>query len=273
MPMYGIILAFKEEFIAKSGIIGSPWAEPLFKNFTAFFDAYNFKVVFKNTIMISLYLLAASFPIPIILALMLNEVKNVWFKKLVQNATYVPHFISLVVLVGMIKLLFGYDGAVNQIGIKLGISPTNFLQIPDLFKHMYVWTGIWQDMGYSSIIYLAALSTVSTEMHEAAMIDGASRLRRIWSINLPGIMPTIVILLIMSAGQVMNIGFEKVYLMQNDVIMQQAEVLSTYVYKLGILQQNYTMASAVGLFNNIINLFLLILVNVVAKKVGETSLW
>lgn len=272
MPMYGVQMAFKD-FSPKLGVAGSPWADPLFKYFQQFMGSWNFSKIFLNTISLSLYGLIAGFPLPILLALMLNEVKSLKFKKLVQNVTYVPYFISTVVLVGMIDLMFGYSGIVNQLITQMSGEAFNFLQNPPVFKHMYVWSGIWQSTGYGAIIYLAALAGVPGELHEAAMIDGAGRLRRIWHVNLPHIIPTIVILLIMNSGSIMNVGFEKVYLMQNDVITQASEVLSTYVYKIGILQRSYSLSAAIGLFNNLINLTLLVIVNTVSRKISDVALW
>lgn len=270
IPMYGVQIAFKD-FVATEGILGSPWAG--FKHFELFFSSRWFLVTFKNTLSLSLYYLAISFPVPIILALMLNEVKSTKFKKLVQNATYLPHFISTVVLVGMVSMFFSRSGIVNQIGALFGMDPTIFLSKENWFNDIYVWSGVWQDIGWASIIYFAALSGVSSELHEAATMDGASKLQRIRNVNLPAIMPTIVIMLIMSIGTIMNISFEKVLLMQNPQNLGASEVISTYVYKLGIQQAKYSMSSAVGLFNNLINLVLLFAVNKIARKISDTSLW
>ncbi|WMT43368.1 ABC transporter permease subunit [Paenibacillus sp. D2_2] len=272
VPMYGVQIAFKD-FIATKGFGGSPWADPLFKHFITFFSSVRFSEIFWNTIRISFYYLLVSFPAPIILALMINEVRNTRFKKLVQNVTYMPYFISMVVLVGMIDLFFSNSGLVNQLTGLFGMEPVLFLQKEALFDHMYVWSGVWQTTGYGSIIYFAALAGVSPELHEAATIDGASRLQRIIHINLPAIMPTIIIMLIISVGGIMNLSFEKVLLMQKDINIGSSEVISTYVYKLGIQKAQYSLSSAVGLFNNIINLILLIMVNKISRKVGETSLW
>ncbi|MDL2328063.1 ABC transporter permease subunit [Ruminococcaceae bacterium OttesenSCG-928-A11] len=272
VPMYGIQMAFKD-FSPKLGITGSPWADPWYKHFLSFISAWNFKDIMLNTFTLALYRLVATFPIPIILALLINEVKNLKFKKLVQNVTYAPYFISMVVLVGMMDLLFAQNGIINQLIVMLGGESFNFLMNPSAFKHMYVWSDVWQKTGYSAVIYIAALAGVPNELHEAAMMDGASRLKRIWHINIPHILPTIIILLIMECGAVMNIGFEKIFLMQNDVNAMASEVISTYTYKLGILQRNYGLSAAVGLFNNLINLVLLLTVNTAARKVSDTSLF
>jgi putative aldouronate transport system permease protein len=270
--MYGVQIAFKD-FIATKGFGGSPWADPLFKHFITFFSSVRFGEIFWNTIRISLYYLLVSFPAPIILALMINEVRGTRFKKLVQNITYMPYFISTVVLVGMIDLFFSNSGLANQLTGLFGLEPVLFLQKEALFDHMYVWSGVWQATGYGSVIYFAALAGVSPELHEAATIDGATRLQRVIHVNIPAIMPTIIIMLIISVGGIMNLSFEKVLLMQKDINIASSEVISTYVYKLGIQKAQYSLSSAVGLFNNLINLALLIMVNRIARKVGETSLW
>lgn len=272
MPMYGILMAFKE-FSLKLGVTASPWAKPLFKYFTQYFSSRMANVTIINTITISFYSLIAGFPFPIILALMLNEVKNVRYKKLVQNVTYAPYFISVIVLVGMINLFFSQTGVVNALLGKIGIKPTDWLTQSNDFIHLYVWTGVWQHVGFNSIIYFAALAGVSPELHEAAIIDGASRMKRMWHINLPHIRPTIVILLIMSAGGIMNVGFQKIYLMQTAINRDVSEVISTYTYQLGIHQLNFSMGSAIGLFNNVINLVMLLLVNWVAGKLSDSSLF
>lgn len=272
MPLYGIQLAFKD-FGLRQGIAGSPWATPLLKHFKMFLSSFKFIDIIRNTVSISLYSILAGFPFPILLAIMLNELRNKRFMKIVQNVTYAPHFISMVVMVGVLNLFFQNRGIVNQLLSLIGSGPIDFLMKPKYFPHLYVWSGIWQNVGYSSIIYFAALSGVSPELHEVATIDGASRLQRIWNINLPHLRPTIVILFILSTANVMSVGFEKIFLMQTPVNTSQSEVISTYVYKLGITQRNYSLASAVGLFNNVINLGIMLLVNLVASKVGETSLF
>ena len=272
VPMYGIQIAFKD-FIATKGFAGSPWADPIWKHFLTFFSSINFGNVFRNTIGLSLYYILASFPAPIILALMVNEVKNTKFKKLVQNFTYMPYFISTVVLVGMVQLFLARTGLFNQIGAIFGADPVMFLQKDSLFNDIYVWSGVWQISGYSAVIYIAALSGVSPELHEAAIMDGATKMQRIIHVNLPAIMPTIVIMLIMSVGGIMNLSFEKVLLMQTDSNLMVSEVISTYVYKLGIQKAQYSLSSAVGLFNNLINVTLLVIVNKISAKLSETSLW
>lgn len=269
-PLYGLQIAFKD-FIASKGILGSPWVG--FKHFERFFDSYYFWRLIKNTIGIGVFTLVVSFPIPIILALLLNEVKSLRYKKFVQTVIYAPHFLSTVVVVGMLLLFLKTDGMINQIIKVFGGTPIDFISEPSWFKSLYVFSDVWQTMGWSSIIYIAALAAVDPAQHEAAMIDGASRLQRIFHINIPAIMPTIVILFILNAGSVMAVGFEKVYLMQNDLNMSASDVISTFVYRSGILEAQYSFSAAVGLFNSLINFIMLIMVNQIAKKVNETSLW
>lgn len=272
VPMYGVQIAFKD-FVANQGFTGSAWANPIFKHFITFFSSVNFWQILGNTLKLSFYYLAISFPMPILLALMINEVKNTRFKKAVQNITYMPYFVSTVVLVGMVNLFFGYSGLANNIGAIFGAEPQLFLMKDSLFNDLYVWSGVWQSTGYGAVIYIAALAGVSPDLHEAATIDGANRLQRIIHINLPAIMPTVIIMLIMAVGGIMNLSFEKVLLMQTDSNTAVSEVISTYVYKLGIQKAQYSLSAAVGLFNNIINLVLLTIVNRVSRKVSETSLW
>lgn len=269
-PLYGLQIAFKD-FIPSKGILGSPWVG--FKHFERFFDSYYFWRLIKNTVGIGVFTLAVSFPIPIIIALMLNEVKSLRYKKFVQTVIYAPHFLSTVVVVGMLLLFLKTDGLINQVVRLFGGTPIDFISEPGWFKSLYVFSDVWQTMGWSSIIYIAALAAVDPAQHEAAMIDGASRFQRIIHINIPAIMPTIVILFILNAGSVMAVGFEKVYLMQNQLNMSASDVISTFVYRSGILEAQYSFSAAVGLFNSIINFIMLIMVNQIAKKVNETSLW
>ncbi|TNJ66896.1 sugar ABC transporter permease [Paenibacillus hemerocallicola] len=271
MPMYGVQIAFKD-FIATKGIWGSPWAG--FKHFERFFDSYFFWRLLKNTLGISLYELAVGFPIPIVLALMINEVRHDKYKKFVQTVTYAPHFLSTVVLVGIvIMFLSPTSGIVNTIIKAFGGEPIFFMTRPEWFKTIYVLSGVWQQMGWSSIIYLAALAGIDPGLHEAAKVDGATRLQRIWHINLPGIMPTVVILLILNIGSLMGVGFEKVFLMQNSLNNESSDVISTYVYRSGLLGAQYSFAAAVGLFNSVVNLILLLTVNRIARAVNQASLW
>ena len=271
VPMYGVQLAFRD-YNPIMGITGSPWVG--FEHFTRFFNSYQFKQLIGNTLILSLYSLIVGFPIPIILALALNQVKNSKFKKLVQTVTYAPHFISVVVLVCMLGIFFSVNGGlVNEVIKLFGGEPKLFMGEVKYFRHMYVWSGIWQSMGWSAVIYLAALSGVSPELHEAATVDGATKLQRIWNIDLPTILPTIVTLLILNCGSVMSMGFEKAFLMQNPLNMENSEIIATYVYKMGLINAEYGFSTAVGLFNSIINCILLVTVNKVSKKIGQDGLW
>jgi putative aldouronate transport system permease protein len=273
IPMYGVQIAFKN-FVATKGIWGSSWVGMM--HFERFFDSYFFWRLITNTLGVSLYQLAIGFPVPIILALMINEIKptRIWFKKIVQTVTYAPHFLSTVVLVGIVVMFLAPEtGVINKLIGILGGQPISFMTEPAWFKTIFVGSGVWQQMGWGSIIYLAALAGIDPQLHEAAKVDGATRLQRIWHVNLPGIMPTIVILLILNMGSIMGVGFEKVYLMQNDLNLESSEVISTYVYKSGIIQAQYSFSAAIGLFNSIINFFLLVLVNFAAKRMNQTSLW
>ena len=271
VPMYGITLAFKDYKI-KQGILGSPWAGG--KYFDQFFSSPNFSLTLKNTLILSLYSLAAGFPMPILLALCLNEVKQQWFKKLVQMVSYAPYFISTVVMVGMlIQLMNVRTGFINKLISAVGGTPVDFMAVPGLFRTIYVWSGIWQSMGYSAIIYIAALSNADPSLYEAAIIDGANRLQKIVHIDIPTIVPTITLLLIMSLGNVMSVGAEKVYLMQNNLNLLTSEIISTYVYKIGLISGQFSLSTAVGVFNSVVNFILIVIVNAIAKRVGETSLW
>lgn len=270
-PMYGAQIAFRD-FNGVQGITGSPWVGLL--HFQRFLSSFQFWRLLRNTLGISLYSLAAGFPIPIILAIALNEARNQAFRKTVQMVTYAPYFISTVVMVGIIlQVLDSRLGLANKFIVAFGGSPMDYISRPEMFQSIYVFSGIWQHMGYSSIIYIAALSAIDPQLEEAAVIDGATRLQKIWYIDLPGIMPTAVILLILNVGQIMNVGFEKAYLMQNPLNMSTSDIISTYVYRMGLLRAQYSFSAAVGLFNSVINLILLVSVNQFAKKVGETSLW
>lgn len=270
-PMYGLQLAFKDyKFI--EGIWGSPWVG--WENFRLFFNSYSFWLVIKNTLALSLYGMIAGFPLPIILALLLHHLPSKKYRKMVQMVTYAPHFISTVVVVGIINVMLApQTGLVNIILKAMGLNSVFFMAIPEWFRHIFVWSGIWQHIGWSSIIYIAALSAIDPTLYEAAIVDGASRLQRILYIDLPGIMPTAIILLILRAGRIMLVGFEKVYLMQNPINLKVSEILATYVYKTGIEQARFEMGTTVGLFNAMINFALLVLVNQLAKKYSESSLF
>ncbi|WP_404455510.1 ABC transporter permease [Oceanobacillus kapialis] len=270
LPMYGVQIAFKN-FFATEGITGSPWAG--FVHFERFFDSYYFWRLLKNTVLISLYQLVL-FPLPIIFALMLNEVRNGLFKKWSQTLSYAPHFISVVVVVGMIvAFLDPLTGLINHAIVALGGESIPFLTSPDWFRHIYVWSGEWQSLGWGTIIYLAALAGVNPELHEAAKVDGATRMQRIMRINIPAIMPTIVILFILNIGKFMSTGFEKVLLMQNSLNSETSDIIQTFVYEVGLLEGQYSFSAAVGLFDSVINIILLIFVNYLARKTSENSLW
>jgi len=270
IPMYGVQIAFKD-FIASKGIEGSPWVG--LAHFERFFDSYYFWRLIGNTLGIGLYELAVGFPVPIVLALLINEAGG-RFKKIVQTVTYAPHFLSTVVLVGMLIIFLSpKTGIVNLFIEWWGGKPISFLTEPGWFKSVYVLSGVWQQMGWSSIIYLAALTGIDPQQHEAAKVDGATRLQRIWHINLPGIRPTIIILLILNAGSILAVGFEKVFLLQNSLNMESSDIISTYVYRSGIQEAQYSFSAAVGLFNSLVNFVMLATVNYIARKAGETSLW
>lgn len=269
-PMYGIQIAFRN-FNFVDGITGSEWVG--LKWFKYFINSPQFGKIIKNTLTISLYSLA-TFCVPIIFALMLHNIVSNKFKKLAQTITYLPHFISMVVVVGMIYTFTSYNsGWINTVIEALGGERINFMAEPAYYPHLYVWTGVWQNVGWNSIIYLAALTNVSPELHEAATIDGASKLQRIINIDLPAIAPTIVVMLILRCGSIMTVGFDKSYLMQNDMNIGVSEVLSTYSYQMGMIDGRYSFSTAVSLFNNGINFVLLTVVNWISKRVSGSSLW
>jgi putative aldouronate transport system permease protein len=270
-PIYGIQIAFRD-YKPNLGFTKSAWVG--LKHFKRFISSTYFPVVMKNTLTLSIYQLIAGFPIPIIYALLLNSMKGKRYRKLIQTVTYAPNFISVVVLCGMTLLyLSPRVGIFNLIIEALGGEKVNFMADPKYFKSIYVWTGIWQTMGWNSIIYFAALSGISPELHEAATMDGASKWKRILHVDLPGILPTIVILLILSFGSLMSVGFEKVFLLQNDQNIASSETIATYVYKMGLVNNDISFSTAIGLFNSVINLTLLTVVNYISKKLSNNSLW
>ncbi|MGL1894348.1 MAG: ABC transporter permease subunit [Spirochaetaceae bacterium] len=270
-PMYGIQIAFKD-YNPFLGFTKSSWVG--FFHFIRFFNSYQFWKVLFNTIGLSFFQLIAGFPMPIILALMLHQVDNKRYKKVVQTVTYAPHFISLVVLVGLISIFLSpRTGIINTIIVQFGGDPVYFLGKEGLFKPIYVLSGIWQNTGYGAIIYMAALSGIDPQLYEAAKIDGANRFHRMIHIDLPGILPTVVIILILNVGKIMKVGFEKVFLMQNPLNLSSSEIISTYVYKMGILQAQFSFSTAVDLFNGVINLIILLSANKIAKKLSNSSLW
>lgn len=271
-PMYGILMSFKNYNMAK-GVWGSEWVG--LDNFRRFFMGYNFWSTLWNTISLSLYFLLATLPLPVVLGLMLNNIKNGMFKKSVQMITYAPNFISLVVIVGMLKIFMAPNtGLVNVVLAKLGASGNyDVFGSPDAFRHLYVWSGVWQTLGWNSIIYVAALAGVSPDLYEAATIDGANRMQRIWYLEIPSILPTITTMLILNVGSIMNLGFEKVYLMQTPLNLSVAETIPTYVYKMGVINGDYGLATAIGLFNSVVSCILMLIVNFTCKKLNDTSLF
>ena len=272
-PMYGVLIAFKEYKPVK-GILGSAWADPWYKYFKKFFDSFQFKTTIRNTLVITLYSMLVMFPLPIVLALGVNQLKNRTYRKIFQTVTYMPHFISTVVMVGLLTLLLSPgSGLLGAICGMLGIEAPNFLGQPSAFKHLYVWSDVWQHVGWDSIIYIAALSSVDPSLYEAATVDGATNLQKIKYVDIPMLVPTAVIMLIMRFGSLMSLGFEKVYLMQNDLNLTASEVISTYVYKIGIINVQYSYSAAINLFSTVINFILLVLVNQISKKVSDNSLW
>lgn len=269
-PMYGILLAFKD-YNYGLGIWGSHWVG--LKYFLRFFDSYYFGVVIKNTLLINLIQILL-FPLPVIFALCLNEIKNERFQKLVQTVTFIPHFIPTVIIVGMLLIFLDPNtGLFNMIISALDGEPQRFMGEPKYFYGVYIISGEWQHLGWNSIIYIAALSTVNTELYDAAHIDGASRFQRMIHINLPTIMPTIATLFILRMGSAMSIGFEKIYLMQNNLNLVNSEVIQTYVYKVGLLQSQFSFSTAIGLFNNVVELLLIIIVNYASRRIFEVDLF
>jgi putative aldouronate transport system permease protein len=271
-PMYGVLIAFKE-YRPANGILGSEWVTPWFKYFKKFFDSYQFEATIKNTLTITLYSMLV-FPVPIVLALSVNQMRNGKFKKVFQTVTYMPHFISTVVMVGLITLLLSPgSGVFGTICNALGFEAPNLMGKAGAFKHLYVWSDIWQHAGWDSIIYIAALSGIDPSLYEAATVDGATKMQKIRYIDVPMLIPTAVIMLIMRMGGLMSLGFEKVYLMQNDLNLVSSEVISTYVYKIGVINTQYSYSAAINLFSTIVNFILLISVNKISKKISENSLW
>ncbi|WP_370866645.1 ABC transporter permease [Saccharibacillus sp. JS10] len=270
-PMYGIQIAFKN-FIPSKGITGSSWVG--FDHFERFFNSYYFWDLLWNTFSISFYELAIGFPLPIILALAFNEIASGKFKKTVQTVTYAPHFISVVVMAGMIiTFLSPSNGMIVMLIEALGFNAPQFLTDPAWFKTMYVLSGVWQSTGWGTIIYLAALSGVDPQLHEAAIVDGASRFKRVLHINLPTILPTITIMLILNMGNILTVGYEKILLLQNSLNLEASDVISTYVYRAGLVDAQYSFSTAVGLFNSVINVILLVTVNWIARRTSSNSLW
>lgn len=272
VPMWGIQIAFKDFRISK-GIAESPWVG--LKHFKKFFSYYRFEDIIRNTLGINLYSLC-TFPLSLVLALMLNYIGSSKYKRFVQTISYAPHFISTVVLCSMILEFTKVNGGmINQLLKIFGIAPINFMANPDYYSSIYVWSGVWQSVGYSSVIYIAALASISPELHEAAIVDGANILQRIWHVDIPGVLPTFCVLLIMRCGSLLNLGYEKVLLLQNNLNGNVSEVISTYSYKVGLASSTpqYSYAAAIGLFTSLINMIMLLIVNKTSKKLSGSSLF
>ncbi len=270
-PMYGVLIAFKQ-YSLRLGVFGSEWTG--LANFERLFHSYWFPIILKNTLTLSVLSLLIGFPAQILLALMVNEVETPFLKKTFQTVSYAPHFISTVVVCGMITLFLSpSSGVVNQIIAALGGERIAFMQQPGMFKWIYVISGVWQGVGWGAIIYFAALAGVDKELLEAAQIDGASRLQRMIHINLPVLIPTIVVLFILQCGSLLGVGYEKTYLLQNATNLTGSEIISTYVYKMGLERNDFSFSTATGLFNSVINCLILVIANALSRKVSETSLW
>lgn len=270
-PMIGLQIAFKDYSLFK-GISESPWVG--WKHFKVYFDSPYFFRTLKNTVLISFYSLLFAFPAPIILALLLNEVKNAFFKRTVQTLTYLPHFISIVIVAGIVtNFLSPSNGLLNIILEQLGFEKLYFLIVPEYFRTILISMNIWKTVGFSAIIYIAALSSINPELYEAATIDGANKLKRTWHITLPGILPTIMILLILELGNLLDVGYEAIILLYQPVTYETADVISTYVYRSGIVEGRYDMSTAVGLFNSVVGLILVILANRISKKMTGNGIW
>lgn len=272
-PMYGAQIAFRD-YVPRKGYFGSEWVG--LEHFIRFFKSPQFFVLLKNTLALSLYSLLINIPLPVIFALSLTYLKNQRFKKTVQMVTYMPHFISTVIIVGLIQLIFNtQSGIVNNIIQFFTGEKINFLGHSKYFRSLYVWSGVWQGMGWGSILYVSALAGVDPQLHEAAIIDGASKLRRIWHIDIPSILPTIAIMTIMNMGSVLNVGFDKTYLMQNATNIGISEVLSTYEYKMGIGggMPSYSYPAAIGMFSSIVSFLLIIITNKISNALSNTGLW
>ena len=269
MPIYGVQIAFRD-FRGSRGIWGSQWVG--LKHFIRFINYPNFWPILRNTLVISLYSLA-TFPCSVILALLFNEIDNRFFKRTVQMVTYAPHFISTVVVCSMLTLFLNRSGLINNLLAAVGVPRTDYLTYPEYFASIYVWSGVWQSVGFGTVIYMSALSSVPGELIEAARIDGATRMRIVWHINIPTILPTIVTMLILRCGSILGVGFEKVFLLQNSLNLDASQVISTYVYDLGIQRAQYSYSSAIGLLNTVVNVILLMIVNKISRKVTQVGLW
>ncbi len=270
LPMYGVVIAFKD-FTPAKGIMGSSWAG--LKYFKQYFNSFQFWPTIKNTLLLSIYSIVVTFPLPIVLALICNQMRTGKFKKIFQVSTYLPHFISTVVMCGMIILFLSpSSGVIAKLLSLIGIQMPNVMGSAGAFPSVYVWTEVWQHLGWDSILYIAALAAIDPSLYEAATMDGASKWQKMLKIDIPLLMPTATVMFILRMGSVMNVGFEKVYLLQNNLNTASSEIISTYVYKMGLVSSQYSLSSAIGLFNNLINLVLLVTVNYISKKMSDTSL-
>ena len=270
LPMYGVVIAFKD-FTPAKGIMGSSWAG--LKYFKQYFNSFQFWPTIKNTLILSIYSIVVTFPLPIVLALICNQMRTGKFKKIFQVSTYLPHFISTVVMCGMIILFLSpSSGVIAKLLSLIGIQMPNVMGSAGAFPSVYVWTEVWQHLGWDSILYIAALAAIDPSLYEAATMDGASKWQKMLKIDIPLLMPTATVMFILRMGSVMNVGFEKVYLLQNNLNTASSEIISTYVYKMGLVSSQYSLSSAIGLFNNLINLVLLVTVNYISKKMSDTSL-
>lgn len=273
VPIWGSQIAFKDYKLAL-GVEGSPWAEPVFKHFIKFFKSNQFSRLMINTVGLSLYnILAGIFP-PIILAIALNYCSSRFFSKTVQLVTYMPYFISTVLVVSILTQMLSLSGAVNKLIVAMGGTPIQFLSKPEWFKTLYVFSELWQKTGYNAVVYIAALAAISPELHEAAIVDGANIWQRILHVDIPGIMPTMITLTILACGRILTMGYEKVLLMQNLQNMRASDVISTYVYRIGIAEgMQFSYSTAIGLFQSVVSLLMLTLVNGISRKVSDSSLW
>lgn len=269
-PMYGAQIAFRN-YMPKKGILGSPWVG--LKYFESFFASIYIGRLLRNTLLISLYGIAFAFPVPIAFAILLNELRYEPFKRVVQTASYLPHFLSLIVVCGMIREFTGSAGMIGQLTGLLGGQPQTLLLYPQNFRSIYIFSDIWQGTGWGSIIYLAALTAIDPAYYDAARVDGAGRFRQMWHVTLPALLPTIVVLLILRCGSIMSVGYEKIILLYNDNIMETADVISTFIYRRGLINMDYSYSAAVGLFNSLVNVLILVCANAFSRRVSENSLW
>ena len=272
-PIYGVIIAFKDFKMRGGGILGSPWANPIWKYFQQFFSTSIATTAIWNTIVLSLEQLIVSFPIPIIFALLLNQLRSNKARKVVQTISYAPYFLSNVIIVCIMNMIFSATGIINNAIVAAGGSIQSFNSAPEYFRTMYIGSTVWQQMGFNAIVYIAALTGISADFYEAAVIDGATKLQRIIYIDIPLIMPTVILMLILAVGNVMSLGYEKAYLMQTNVNTDVSEIISTYVYKVGLQNAQYSFATAVGLFNSIVNFVILVCANTVSKKAAGVSIF